>query len=302
MWSIAGILRSTDVLCCWMYHANFLGWLLTRLVPVKRLVWNIRHASLDPEVNSRLTLQLSRICARVSSAADVIIYNGTQSRQVHEAAGYARNRGTILGNGCDSSIFRPDSSSYDDVCHELGLQPGAKIILSVGRNHPIKDIPTFIAAFAAVHRTMPDSVAVMCGRDITPSSPDICGICEQHNLTVGHDIFLLGQRDDLPRLMAATMVYVLHSRSEAFPNALMQAMACGCMCVSTEVGAAGEILHDAECLVSPGSSADLADRVQRLLTLPEAAQKQVRLANRERIRKHYDIREIVKDYELLYKQ
>ena len=299
---ICKLLRKTDTLFCWMYHSNFLGYILGRMCHVKRIVWNICHNDLSEANNKKLTLWINRFCAAHSARVDCIAYNGESSRRIHEDAGYARQKGTVLPNGCDCTRFCPDPEAAPSLHRELGIPDGRRIVLSVGRNHPIKDLPTFIRAFSIVHQHHPESTAVMCGTGITPEDADLQALCRACELQIGSDLYLIGQRTDVPRLQAACDLYVLHSAAEAFPNVLLQAMACGCLCVSTDVGPARELLGNDAQIVPPGDPAALAGAMEQMLTLSQENAQLLRDQARKTVLEHYSIGEVARIYTALYEQ
>lgn len=294
------LLRGTDTLCCWMYHASFFGFLAGKAAGVGRIVWCIRHSNLDPVLNSRMTLLLSRICARWSRNVDRIAYNGQKSRAVHEAAGYAPERGIVLDNGCDLDAYRPDPAAHAALLSELGLDGARQVVLSVTKDTPIKDIPTFLHAFGALRRSLDDPAAVLCGMGVVPENPRLRALCEEEGLTVGEDVFLLGLRHDVPRLLSGCDVYVLHSAGEAFPNVLLQAMACGCLCLTTDVGDARRILAQDDCVLAPGDCAALTEKMVWALSLPVEERERIGQENRRRANTNFDIHCIVQAYEALW--
>lgn len=294
------LLRGTDTLCCWMYHANFIGYLAAKLARVPRIVWCVRHSNLEPSLNNRMTLILNRICARWSKNVDVIAYNGRQARAVHEAVGYAAEKGCVLDNGCNLEEYAPDGGARAQILDELGLDSTKKLVLSVTKATPIKDVPTFLAAFGALRQAEPNTVAVLCGGGIEAANKALMESCAENGLTPGRDIFLLGLRHDVPKLLAACDVYVLHSAAEAFPNALLQAMSSGCLCLTTDVGDARRILARDSCVVPPRDASALCAGIKKLLALDASPAEQMRMENRQRIQEHFDIREIVRQYEALY--
>ena len=293
-------LRGADTLCCWMYHANLIGYYMGRLAGVKRIVWCIRHSNLAPAVNKSRTLRINRFCAAHSGRVAAITYNGQRSREVHEAIGYCKERGLVIDNGCDCEEYRPEPAAGEALRAELGLPSGKKIVLSVTKDHPIKDIPTFLRAFAALHAKRPDTAAVLCGSGVVPDNARLAEQCRALGLSVGRDVFLLGLRHDVPRLMAGCDVYTLHSAGEAFPNVLIQAMACGCVCVTTDVGDARRILAMDEWVVPPGDDSTLCARLEAALSLPQAEQRRIGSVNRQRVLEHFSIEKIVKEYEELF--
>ena len=294
------LLRGTDTLCCWMYHANFIGYLTAKLAQVPRVVWCIRHPTQDPALDKKLTLSISAFCAKRSSRVAAVTYNGEMSRAVHEAAGYCPEKSVILVNGCDCEDYIPNPKAAADIRQELGLSPGQKILLSVTRDHPGKDVPTFLAAIALLRQRYSEIVGVLCGTGIQPANNSLVNICADNGLRLGKDVFLLGQRHDVPRLLAACDVYVLHSAAEAFPNALLQAMSCGCLCVATDVGDVKYILPDSHWMVPPRDMQSLAKKITELLELPPEAAQAIRSQNRKRIQKDFDIYQIVKKYEAMF--
>lgn len=295
------IARQTDTLCCWMYHANLIGYYIGRLAGVKRIVWCIRHSSLDEKLNKKRTLRINRFCARLSKNIATIAYNGENARKVHEAIGYCKDKGIILDNGCDCEEYAPSANAGIELRQEIGISGDKRIVLSVTKDHPIKDVPTFIRAFAMLHSKCPNIVAVMCGSGIEPGNERISLLCQENGLTIGSDIFLLGMRHDVPHLLAACDLYVLHSAGEAFPNTLVQAMACGCLCVATDVGDVARIILDSECMVPSGNIPILAEKMNDmfLLSADEKAIKSKK--NRQRIVSLFNIYEIVRCYEKIYK-
>jgi glycosyltransferase involved in cell wall biosynthesis len=82
---------------------------------------------------------------------------------------------------------------------------------------------------------------------------------------------LLGERDDVAEQLARADVFVLSSRSEGLPMAILEAMAAGLPVVATAVGGIPELVADGETglLVPPGDADALAEALRRLVADPE---------------------------------
>lgn len=293
-------IQGVDCLCCWMYHANFIGYYFARCLHIPRLIWCIRHANLDTAVNKKTTLWISEQCAKRSKKVDVIAYNGIAARKVHEEKGYSCENGKTLDNGCDCEAFAPIIDAKKDLCKELGVPESKKIILSITKDYAIKDVPGFIRAFGMLHKIEQNAIAVVCGYGITAVNDSLKMICKEQGLILGKDIFLLGLRHDIPRLLSACDLYVLHSLGEAFPNTLLQAMACECLCLTTDVGDARLILAQDDQVVPSGDTEALFQNMERLLRLSKKKDKELRKQNRKRAREAFDIRRVIAQYEAMF--
>lgn len=292
--------KKAEILCCWMYLPNLLGYLVGRR-HAKTLIWCIRHSDLSAAHNSRKTILFSRICARLSPKVDLIAYNGDRAREVHAKAGYRPLREVILDNGIDGTEYFRDEKAGELARKSLGIGAGRKVILSVAKNISIKDLPTFIRALSLIRESEPDAVGLMCGTGVDCSDKKLTGCCEEYGLSVGKDVYLTGFRNDIREIMNASDVYVLHSAGEAFPNTLIQAMACETLVAATDVGDVKKILGDERAVVKAGDHRSLAKAVISLLALEEDKKEACRQRNREIVLSKYDIRKIAESYEEMFK-
>ena len=111
----------------------------------------------------------------------------------------------------------------------------------------------------------------------------------------------VGHRDDVPALLAGADLFVLPSESEAFPNAIIEAMASGLPVVATSVGGIPELVTEGVTgrLVPPGDANAIADALIELLDAPERAASFGR-AGRQTIEQTYSFDRMVEQFETLY--
>jgi L-malate glycosyltransferase len=86
-------------------------------------------------------------------------------------------------------------------------------------------------------------------------------------------------------------IFVLPSRSEALSNALMEAMACGCAVVASNVGGNPELVRNGETglLFEAGNASALATALQTLIE-SQSLRKRLAAAGGQFIREHFSIR------------
>ncbi len=290
--------RRTDILQCWMYHADLLGALAG--IPIRRtkVFWNLRQTNLDPSHSKPLTRATAYACSKLSRFVPHTIVCGSHAaRDIHVEFGYDSRKMVVIENGVDVEKFAPSPESRRKLRQELGLSLGTKLIGLVARFHPQKDHRTFIRMARIVRANDPTAEFVLCGEGIDRGNAELMNWINQADL-VGH-IHLLGRRSDLEMVTAALDVGISSSASaEGGANTLIEALASGVPCVATDVGDSKRIVGSAGFVVAV---ADAEAMAQRTLTLLNAgAGRAYGLIARHRATDHFDIKSVVRQYEEIY--
>ena len=90
--------------------------------------------------------------------------------------------------------------------------------------------------------------------------------------------------DQLINLYRNAEFFIYPSFYEGFGLPLVEAMACGCPVIASNTSSLPEIMPDNEWLVDPNNPADMADRMQRLLTLPPEQRREIVEQNQRQAR------------------
>lgn len=288
-----------DVVHTWMYHADLVGGLAARLAGVPAVGWSIRHSNLSPDANKRSTLEVVRLCSVLSRwVPDRILCCSEVARQVHVNYGYSADKMVVVPNGFDLSRFRQDTFARDDVRQELGLHPDVPLVGLIGRFDPQKNHAGFLEAAGLLNKKMPKVHLLLAGKGIDENNDELMQAVRKSG--VNGVVHLLGLRSDIPRLMAALDVLASSSIGEAFPNVLGEAMACGVPCAVTDVGDSAYIVGDTGRVVPPADATKLAAAMENLLILSSEERKTLGERARARVAEHFEIGNVVKQYELFY--
>lgn len=287
---------SPSIIQGWMYHGNlaasYAGYMLK--VPY---IWGIHH-SLDSLSEEKFSTRiLIRISAYLSSKADSIVYVSETSLAQHTSAGYSKPNSLVIPNGFDTELFIPNSNT-DEIKRKLNISENSKVIGMLARYHPVKDHKTMLEAAAIVVKDIPQTVFILCGSNIDTNNTQLTDIIK--NLNLCGRVFLLGAREDIPKIISAFDILTLTSVSEAFPMVLGEAMSAGIPCVSTDVGDSRQIIGDCGLVVPRRNPEKLAEAWQSILRLERHDYKRLSKHSRRRIIELYSMKNTVKKYENLY--
>src|SRR5690348_10012432 len=300
-WRLTKFLRQSppDVLHTWMYHADLLGGLIAQTAGVRRVVWGVHHASLDPGANKFSTLTTAKMCAMLSSIVPTrIVCCSEISRRTHAKFGYSEGKTEFIPNGFDTERFKPDAHARKALRMELGLAEEDVLIGMAGRFHPNKDHENFVQAAAILAKRRPDFTFCLCGRDINWQNSTLKTFIDHAG--VGRQFRLLGVRSDMERFFAGIDIAVSSSQTEAFPLAVGEAMAAGTPCVVTDVGDSAFLVGDTGRTVPARNAEALAEAIGNLIESGGKRRLLLGTAARARIEKLFSLTTIVERYQDLY--
>ncbi len=224
-----------DLIQTWLLKANHVGRLAAVMAARHPVVAGFRDMGFGAGLGDTI---LDRLLA---PATAMTLHNSAGGRRAHLARldedGVARHK--LLPNGIDAERFRPDPIARAELRAELGLPAEARVVIMVARLQAIKNPELFIAVAREVRRRHPDTQFWLVGGGPRRELLDV-------DLAARPDpgIWLSGEREDIPRLLAAADLALLTSRSEGLSNTLLEAMACGLPVLATDVGGNGELVAD----------------------------------------------------------
>jgi glycosyltransferase involved in cell wall biosynthesis len=213
------------------------------------------------------------------------------------AATYRRPDVDIVRNGIPVHAIAAASASRDAMRARVGLAPDMVLFFNVGRLCEQKDHATLIEAFAAGAARDPRARLFLAGDGELREPLQVLA----RTLGVEGRVRFLGMREDVPDLLAAADIFVLSSRWEGSPLAVMEAMTAGKPVVATAVGDVPELVDHLVngFLAPPGDIERLADAMYKLAGDPELRRQMACQAARKAA-SHFDAGSMVRGYEGLY--
>jgi glycosyltransferase involved in cell wall biosynthesis len=178
----------------------------------------------------------------------------------------------VVPRGRDPDALGPPSSRRRALARDLLGIGNDELILAIGRQAHQKGFDILIESLADLSHSRPRVQLWIAG---APGAESHALTAQITRLNLSASVRLLGHRDDIPDLLAAADVFVLPSRREGSPGALIEAMAMSVACVASDVNTVREVAGSPPVvrLVPPGSPSLLATAVGELLADPRGARE-----------------------------
>ncbi len=246
-------------------------------IPIGRLFTRAALVSSQRSHRELIPRNYRKLISATDRLADAIVVNCEfLRRHLERDERVPVERIRLCANGIDLDEFRADSRSPP-----LALPGGALVIGTVCALRPEKGLPTLLEAFACLRATRAGIKLAIVGSGPTRASLQ----ARAEALGILDDCVFVPATAEVAPWLRTIDIFVLPSRSEALSNSLMEAMACGCCAVASNVGGNPELVRDGETglLFAPGDVAGLTARLRmaaddELLRhrLAEAGMRQIR--------------------------
>jgi len=235
---------------------------------------------------------------RANALVDCIVANSAAVR----AYAVAQERGDpelyrVIYNGICTDPYTAaiDSASVRD---RFGMPRGVPVVGMVANYAPVKDHGLFFDMAREIRRLRPEVHFLLVGGG-RHGANDIQEAARAKGWNGG--LTVVQALAEMPHLYAAMDVHVTTSKSEGFPNAVLEAMAAGKPVVSAAVGGIVEAVEEGLTgrLVHSRGPQDFAQAVLALLNQPERAEA-MGLAGRARVEARFSTNTMIASYRALY--
>ena len=268
---------------CWMYHANVLTSLsCIGLSQKPNIFWGIHHSLASPKeesLSTKIALAMSKVLAQQPKG---VIYCAHSSLQQHQKFGLKNNNAQVIANGVFLDKFQPNPDLHEPL-----------VIGFAGRYHTAKGYPYLFETMSLLKDQ--DIIFKIAGGGASLDNPEVKALFEQYQLDT-NKVQLLDQVIDMPAFYQSIDVFLMTSITEGFPNVLVEAMASGLPCISTDVGDASFIVQDVGSIVAPRNVQALADAILDYFGKSHAEKLQLKQQARKRVEQNFSIESISGQY------
>jgi glycosyltransferase involved in cell wall biosynthesis len=274
-----------DLVQVWMLQMEILGALAAR---VRGVPWILSERCSEPAYPPTFK---NWIRQRMAASANVVVSNSGGGRQYWDVRLDARTAQYVIPNALpleEIGAIRPADAQ------QTGLAPGETLVLFAGRLTEQKDPESVLAALATVLQR-PQTVAVIAGDG--PLRATLVSLAQQRGIHTR--VRFPGYLENLWAWMKRASVFVSPSLFEGHPNTVLEAAACGCPLIVSDIPAHREFLDDRSALFVPTAEPDdLARAIAGVLDDPEAAR--ARAARAANTVAQWSAARIAKQYEQVY--
>ncbi|SDF72840.1 glycosyltransferase family 4 protein [Sporolituus thermophilus] len=240
-----------------------------------------------------------RITNYISRTAAAYIAISAEIADELSRAGFYTDRIVSIPNGLDTNRFYPiPQSEKASLRRQLGLPVNKKLILYASRLIDRKGFDILLKAWPYIASQASDVHLAVVGGGKGKAVAALRATAQQ----VGnHTITYVGEVTNTAPYLQAADIFLFPSRKEGLPNALIEAMGCGCACIASAIGGCADlIVPDVTGVLIPvGNYHALANQVLDLLG-DDSRRDRLGAAASQYIRKNYDIRNVADQIENLY--
>ncbi len=169
----------------------------------------------------------------VSRLADLVVCVCEAERELAVQIG-PRDRTRVVYNGVEAGVAASGGSEF------AALKERGPLVALVAELHPRKGLTTLLDAVPAVLASQPRATFVVAGEGESRAALER----QAHAMGIAPSVRFLGHVPNVPDLLASADAYVNPAWAEAFPYAVLEAMAAGLPIVATDVGGTREAVED----------------------------------------------------------
>jgi glycosyltransferase involved in cell wall biosynthesis len=282
-----------DLIQSWMYHADLLAGLAARICGIKNIAWGVRRTTVP--VNKQ-TAFVMKVCALLSGfIPKKIIYASKSALEAHVTHGYNKEKSVYVHNGIQLNSINFDPEGRQQIRKQLGIPEGDLLVGTLGRLHTDKGQDLLLKAIQSLSASHPQVSFVFVGRDCD-KIPEILNFSDDQQAK----IHFIGEQHNIQQWLSAFDLYCLPSRTEGFPNSLLEAMLLGLPCVATPTGDTAIISGGTVNLTADMTADSIASSLAQMLALTQEQRTQQGLKASERVKKQFSIEKAHQNFTKVY--
>jgi glycosyltransferase involved in cell wall biosynthesis len=193
----------------------------------------------------------------------VIAVSQSTKKDITKHLNYPADKIHVIYGGYDQSFFKPKPQDDDLIKRKYNIE---KYILTVGATYPHKNIERLIISYSLLPDRLKKEYKLVVAGSREKYTHALMLLVKERDLQ--SNIVFTGyvSFDDLPYLYSGAAALVYPSLYEGFGLPPLEAMACGCPVVVSNISSLPEVCGDAAFYIDPYNVDDIANGIAKVLT------------------------------------
>ena len=285
-----------DIIHTWLYASDLIGGIIGKLLGVKTIIWSIRH---DIGSNSPFSEKILVKTLAVLSyfIPDLIISCSETAAVNHINFGYKKNKVSVINNGVDIELFKPNQIVKKNFLEKNNIKKEEIIFGMIARFAKVKNHLLLFSSLSKIKNKFPFK-CILIGDKISHKNKALVNLIRKFDLK--EEIIISEDNKKVYEIFSIIDICILTSFSECFPNVLIESMASGTPCVSTNVGDAKKILSNTGWIINDFSYLTLAKKLEMINQIDKNYFSKMGKICRQRVINYYSIEKMILSYNAIY--
>lgn len=209
------------------------------------------------------------INSAVQNSDRIITVSNFSKQEIINHTGTDSDKIVVIYNGINKHLFNPDKDIQESTMIKKKYNLPEKFILYVGNVKPHKNLRRLLEAYLEIQDKIPDFSLVIVGETedfLTADNQLFNFIKGDRGLRVKVHITGHIEMEDIAKLYRSAAVFVFPSLYEGFGLPPLEAMACGCPTVISNIGSLSEVCGEAASYFDPNHSSSIAEKILHSIT------------------------------------
>jgi len=251
-------------------------------------VHDVFHLSFSKKISIPKRIYAKKLInSAIQNSERVITVSNFSKQEIIKYTGANSDKIVVIYNGINNQLFNPDKDIQESMMIKKKYNLPEKFILYVGNIKPHKNLGRLLNAYLEIQDRIPDVSLVIVGETegfLTADNQLFNFI--KGDRVLREKVHITGhiEMEDIAKLYRSAEVFVFPSLYEGFGLPPLEAMACGCPTVISNIGSLSEVCGEAASYFDPNNSSSIAEKILRAITGQKIREK---LTNKgfERVKK-----------------
>ena len=203
----------------------------------------------------------------ILKADRLITVSDYSKKDIIKKLGFPEEKIRIIPPAIDHNIYYRNKSVNRGILAKYGISEDAKILLYVGSERPRKNLPYLLKSIKSLKGDIENVKFLKIGNAQMPGAREQL-ISLAKKLHIEDDILFLDQvnESELVDFYNIADLFVFPSLYEGFGMPPLEAMACGCPVITSNVTSLPEVVSDAALTVDPTNMDEMVNAMYKVLT------------------------------------